>query len=204
MTFTTIEHTIHKLDTASIAEERKQILDKLTGYIQQKVDQKEAINLNFICTHNSRRSHLGQIWAQTLANFYQIGNLKAYSGGTEATAVFPKIVETIKDQGFQVEVIEEGKNPLYAVYFDEDCDPVICFSKVYDDIDNPESDFAAIMTCDSANEACPLISGADLRVAVTYEDPKNSDGTPQQDEVYRLKSLEIATELKYVFSQIKL
>lgn len=203
MTFTSIENTINTLDTATITEPRKKILAKLSKYIQQKVNQNDSINLNFICTHNSRRSHLGQIWAQTLANFYQIENLKAYSGGTEATAVFPKIVETVKNQGFQIEVIEEGKNPLYTVYFDEDCDPVLCFSKIYDDIDNPESDFAAIMTCDSANEGCPFIPGANQRVAVTYEDPKNSDGTPQQDEVYRLKSLEIATELKYVFSQIK-
>ncbi|WP_298956403.1 protein-tyrosine-phosphatase [uncultured Nonlabens sp.] len=203
MTFTSIENTINTLDTATITEPRKKILAKLSEYIQQKVNQNDSINLNFICTHNSRRSHLGQIWAQTLANFYQIENLKAYSGGTEATAVFPKIVETVKNQGFQIEVIEEGKNPLYTVYFDEDCDPVLCFSKIYDDIDNPESDFAAVMTCDSANEGCPFIPGANQRVAVTYEDPKNSDGTPQQDEVYRLKSLEIATELKYVFSQIK-
>jgi len=200
--FTSIENCLENLDTSVISLSRKRTLDQLKDYIQSKVNTQQGINLNFICTHNSRRSHLGQVWAQTLASYYKIEKFSAFSGGTEATALFPKVAETLKSQGFIIEVIEESENPLYAISFDENKDPVLCFSKMYNDFDNPVNDFAAIMTCDSADEACPLISGADQRFAITYIDPKKSDGTPQQDEVYRLKSLEIATEMKYVFSQV--
>jgi arsenate reductase len=51
----------------SVSDERKALLQPLVDYIQNKVNLQEQIRLNFICTHNSRRSHLSQIWAQTMA-----------------------------------------------------------------------------------------------------------------------------------------
>lgn len=44
-----------------INEERKNVLLPLIGFIQKKRNDKQRININFICTHNSRRSHLSQI-----------------------------------------------------------------------------------------------------------------------------------------------
>ena len=70
-----------------VKEERKTVLEPLVRFIQQKVNTRQAVNLNFICTHNSRRSHLAQVWAQAAAAYYGIRNVCCYSGGTEETAV---------------------------------------------------------------------------------------------------------------------
>ncbi|MGG7034722.1 MAG: low molecular weight phosphatase family protein [Flavobacterium sp.] len=194
--------TIESLDSETISNERKICLQPLIDYIKSKVEINESIKLNFICTHNSRRSHLSQIWAQTMAFHFGIKNVFCYSGGTEVTAMFPKITETLQNQGFRIKQLSEGKNPIYSVKFDENELPVIGFSKTFDDDFNPVSGFAAIMTCSSADEGCPFIAGAEKRLPVRYEDPKNFDRTEIQDLKYTEKSLEIAAEMYYVFSKI--
>ncbi|MFV0191184.1 MULTISPECIES: low molecular weight phosphatase family protein [unclassified Empedobacter] len=191
---------IQKINTVS--NQRKTILQPLIDYIQGKVNSKKPVNLNFICTHNSRRSHLSQVWAQTSASFYNIDNVHCYSGGTQETALFPKVAETLENQGLQILKIADSINPIYAIKFDENCLPIIGFSKKYNDAFNPISNFAAILTCSQADEGCPFISGAEKRIPITYEDPKISDGTLQQTEVYKQRSIQIATEMMYIFSQI--
>ncbi|MCR9227497.1 MAG: protein-tyrosine-phosphatase [Flavobacteriaceae bacterium] len=195
---------ISNLDTASITSERKQTLSPLVKHIQEKIDKKQSIRLNFICTHNSRRSHLSQIWAQTMAHRFGITNINCYSGGTEATVLFPMVASTLANTGFKVQVLSEGKNPVYAIKFAENEHPVICFSKRMDDDFNPKSDFAAIMTCSQADEGCPFVLGAEKRIPITYNDPKAFDDSPQQAEKYRECSIQIATEMFYVFSKIML
>ena len=194
---------ISNLDAKSITTERKQTLSPLVEYIQGKMAKKEPIRLNFICTHNSRRSHLSQIWAQTMAHHFGVGNVSCYSGGTEATALFPMVASTLANTGFEVRMLSEGKNPVYGIKFSENEHPVICFSKRMDDDFNPKSDFAAIMTCSQADEGCPFVPGAEKRIPITYEDPKAFDDTPQQAEKYSERSKQIATEMLYVFSQIQ-
>ncbi|PKW20515.1 protein-tyrosine-phosphatase [Flavobacterium lindanitolerans] len=184
-------------------EERKSILQPLVEYIQQKVNNKQDINLNFICTHNSRRSHFSQIWAQVASEYFKIQNVYCYSGGTEETALFPKVIETLSNQGFNIFKIADGVNPVYAVKYGENILPIIGFSKKYENPFNPTSEFAAIMTCSQADGGCPFIVGAEKRVPITFEDPKVSDNTPEQTQVYLEKSLQIATEMFYIFSQIK-
>lgn len=201
--FQDISNLIETLDTDSISEERKVILNQLSDYIKNRIVSGEAIRLNFICTHNSRRSHLSQIWAQTVATYFNISNVFCYSGGTEATAMFPKVGETLTNQGFKIGKLSEEDNPVYSVKFSETAHPVVAFSKKYDAEFNPTSGFAAIMTCSSADEGCPMVFGSDGRIALTYEDPKKSDGTPQQTETYLERSLQIATEMKFVFSSLK-
>ena len=194
---------VSQLETDAIPQERKQLLDLLSGYIQEKVDKKESVRLNFICTHNSRRSHLSQVWAQTLAHHFGVRNLSCYSGGTEATALFPMVATTLANTGFEVQMLSEGKNPVYAIKFAENEHPAICFSKTMDDTFNPTSDFAAIMTCSQADEGCPFVPGAEKRISITYDDPKAFDNTPQQAEKYSERSKQIATEMCYIFSKIK-
>jgi arsenate reductase len=194
---------VSQLDTDAIPQERKQILDLLSGYIQEKVDKKKLIRLNFICTHNSRRSHLSQVWAQTMAHHFGVRNLSCYSGGTEATALFHMAAKTLEETGYKIQRLSEGKNPVYAVKFAENEHPVICFSKTMDDAFNPTSDFAAIMTCSQADEGCPFVPGAEKRIPITYDDPKAFDNTPQQAEKYSERSKQIATEMCYIFSKIK-
>lgn len=200
--FETINQTIVSLNTDTISEERKAVLNPLTEYIKAKIEANAPININFICTHNSRRSHLTQIWAQTMAAFFNIENVTCYSGGTEATAMFPKVGETLQNQGFQVLNLSDSDNPVYAIKYAKNNPAVIAFSKIYSDAFNPESEFAAIMTCSSADGGCPFVAGCDKRIAITYEDPKASDGTPEQSKVYAERSLQIATEMKYIFANI--
>ena len=198
-----IREIIAQLSTERISEERKIILQPLIEFISSKISKNEEVRLNFICTHNSRRSHLSQIWAQTMAYYYQIENVFCYSGGTEATAMFPKISETLTNQGFEILKLSETENPVYAVKFAQNEHAVICFSKKYNDDFNPKSAFAAILTCDSADENCPIVYGAEARIPIKYEDPKKSDGTPEMNETYFNRSLEIATEMKFVFENLR-
>lgn len=187
----------------NISEERKAILQPLVNFIQQKTDHKQEININFICTHNSRRSHLAQVWAQAASVYFNVPDVHCYSGGTEETALFPKVAETLSDQGFSIFKIADTNNPVYAVKYSDNALPVIGFSKKYDSLFNPVSAFTAVMTCSQADGDCPFIAGAEKRIAVTFEDPKISDHTPEQSKVYAERSLQIAGEMFYVFSKIK-
>ena len=201
--FPEIAAVINTFNFESISAERKIILQPLVDYIQSKVSNQQEIRLNLICTHNSRRSHLSQVWAQTAAAYYDIKNVFCYSGGTEATAMFPMVSKTLAKQGFEIKTIAEGSNPVYIIKYAENEHPVIGFSKTYDDSFNPQDEFAAIMTCSQADGGCPFIAGAEKRIPITFEDPKAFDNTPQQEEKYEERSLQIATEMFYVFSQIK-
>lgn len=196
---------IKSLKATIISIERQEVLKPLVDYIQSKVSQKLPIRLNFICTHNSRRSHLSQIWAQTMAHYYQIPQMSCYSGGTEATAMFHQVVITLKKQGFAIQSISESSNnTVFAVKYDVNEPAIICFSKTFDDDFNPKNDFCAVMTCSSADEGCPYIVGAAKRLPIKYNDPKAFDHTSQMAEKYEERSLEIATEMKFVFSQIEI
>ncbi len=179
--FLKLQQFIDKLSFSEIPESRKAILQSLIDSIQQKNKADGNVNLNFICTHNSRRSHLAQVWAQTMVRFYGLESVSCYSGGTEATALFPKIAETLENSGFEISKISEGGNPVYALKYDENSQPIIGFSKKYDHSFNPKSDFVAIMTCSDADENCPLVLGAKQRIPITYQDPKISDGTSEQE-----------------------
>lgn len=201
--FPKIKSTIEQLSFDTISEERKQVLAPLVQFIQSKTNSGLAIRLNFICTHNSRRSHLSQVWAQTAAAYYNIKNVFCYSGGTEATALFPKVAETLVNTGFEVKIINKGDNPIYAIKYNTNDHPVIGFSKSYEDDFNPQSEFAAILTCSQADGGCPFIAGAEKRIPITFDDPKAFDNTPLQTEKYQERSIQIATEFLYVFSQIK-
>ena len=201
--FPEIENVISTLNFETISEERRTTLQPLVDFIQGKANNNQEIRLNLICTHNSRRSHLSQVWAQTAAAHYGIKNVFCYSGGTEATAMFPMAAKTLAKQGFQIKTIAEGSNPVYAIKYSENAHPIIGFSKTFDDDFNPQSEFAAILTCSSADQGCPFIAGAEKRIPVTFEDPKAFDNTPQQAEKYEERSVQIATEMFYVFSQIK-
>ena len=197
-----IEIINNKIDVQSISEERKAVLQPLIDFIQQKVNDRQDININFICTHNSRRSHLSQVWAQVASAHFNIPNVHCYSGGTEETALFPKVAETLTEQGFNIFKIADTNNPVYAIKYSDNALPVIGFSKKYDSPFNPVSAFTAIMTCSQADGGCPFIAGAEKRIPITSEDPKISDNTPEQSKVYAERSLQIATEMFYVFSKI--
>lgn len=198
----TLNQTIDIIRQMSITDERQAVLEPLVSYLKEHIAESPHISLNFICTHNSRRSHLAQIWMQTFIGYFGISNINCYSGGTEATAVYHQIIDTLKQQGFNLMMLSQTDNPVYAVKYDDNALPIIAFSKAYTHRFNPQNDYVAIMTCSSADDGCPVVLGAKKRMAITYDDPKMYDNTPQMIEQYRAKSLEIASEMYYICSQI--
>ncbi len=197
-----IQKYIETLNTAILSEERKTVLQPLADYINLKIPTNQIIQLNFICTHNSRRSHLAQVWAQTLSEYFNVPNIQCYSGGTEATQVHPMVIKTLENCGFEISKERDIPNPNYKIRYAKNKSSLVVFSKKYDDEINPKNSFAAIMTCSQADEGCPFVAGSEKRISIMYEDPKVADGTPQQQQIYKERSEQIAVEMKYVFSRI--
>lgn len=188
-------------DISGISFNRKEKLDRISEYIRSAGKANDEARLTFICTHNSRRSHLCQIWAATAARYYGADHVRTFSGGTEATAFNPRAVAAVKRAGFRVEE-SGGENPHYKVSFAEDGEPMTCFSKTFDDLFNPQDNFAAIMTCSDADQNCPVVPGASFRVSIPYVDPKEADDTPEETDTYDERCRQIATEMFYVMSEI--
>lgn len=188
-----------KREFDQIADERKKILAEIASFVRGKKESEELANLILICTHNSRRSHLSQVWAQVAARHYGLSHVFGYSGGTEATALFPSAAQALSKAGLDIRTLSEGNNPVYAIKYNETEPAIIGFSKTYDDDFNPQSGFAAIMTCNHADQNCPFIPNA-KRISLPYEDPKAFDGTAQQEEKYDERCRDIAREMLYAFS----
>ncbi len=191
---------IEHFKSLPISAGRKEVLKPLIDYISDKINSKQPVKLNFICTHNSRRSQLAQVWAQIIALYCDISTV-CFSGGTEVTAFHPNAIAALKRTGFRLEV-GKGKNPLVSLKYADNKKPLIFYSKLYDDQANPKSDFAAIMTCSHADENCPFIPGCDARIALDYQDPKEFDGTKWEAEKYDERNDQIGSEMYYVFLQV--
>ncbi|MDP9958074.1 low molecular weight phosphatase family protein [Epilithonimonas hungarica] len=184
-----------------INPERKALLEKLASHIQVKINGNIGINLIYVCTHNSRRSHLGQVWSKVAADFYGF-NINTFSAGTEATAFNQNAIHALISAGFEIKKSDGTDNPRYEVFFG-DGKSNLCFSKTIDDESLPKENFAAVMTCGDADENCPFIPGCDLRIGTTYFDPKSYDNSVLQNEKYTERSNQIAMECLYVFSLLK-
>lgn len=204
MVYEKISDKINELKKSfdQISDERKKILENFAEYILKKSDDRKEINLIFICTHNSRRSHMSQIWAQTASYYFNIPNVKCFSGGTEATAFNPRAVNAIKESGFIITKNDESENPIYLVSYSINTEPIKCFSKNYSDPFNPQSNFAAIMTCSDADENCPVIFGADEKFTIRYDDPKEFDGTEIEGTKYKERFDQIGKEMLFAFGNI--
>ena len=189
------------LHTGAIAAPRKATLEEVAGFVATKRSEGEAAELIFICTHNSRRSQMAELWAAAAAQHFGIDGVRTFSGGTEATAFDPRAVAAMERAGFLVRT-RGGENPRYRVRFSDDAPALECFSKTYDDAFNPARGFAAIMTCSDADEACPVVLGAALRARLPYDDPKVADGTPDETLQYDARCMQIATEMLYLFSRV--
>lgn len=185
-----------------IPAERQQQLQKIAAYVSRQKAAGQPARLIFICTHNSRRSHLSQIWAMVAAMEQRVAGIETFSGGTEATAFNPRAIAAIQRAGLTVEKMTEGKNPHYTVRCGDQGKGVTCFSKVYSKAPNPTTDFCAVMTCSQADQSCPLVQGSVLRIAIPYEDPKVADDTPEESARYDERCAQISREMLYLFSRV--
>jgi arsenate reductase len=196
-----LEYLISSLNFKAITKDKKMNLIEIAKFLAHRIDQDNLIRINYICTHNSRRSQFSQIWSSVASSYFNLP-VESYSGGVEITAFNPRAVESLKRMGF--EVLSENQmvdNPQYWLKYSEQSAPVVCFSKLFDDISSPKENFITMMTCGHADENCPFIPGALKRISFRFEDPKVFDGTPLEAQKYDERSLEIATELFFIMEQ---
>ena len=186
-----------------IGAERKKELQQAAWFIRGKLDQGKAADVTFICTHNSRRSHFSQIWAQTAAAYYGLTNVTTYSGGTEATACNIRTVRALRRAGFSIAQSSGGTNPVYLAQYSESRPAAKMYSKRFASPENPQKDFAAIFSCDDAAGKCPVVEGAALRLPIVYVDPKVTDNTPAEAATYDERSRQIAREMFYLMSSVR-
>ncbi len=187
----------------SIPGDRKTDLAVVADYIRERIARSEPAKLTFICTHNSRRSHLSQIWGQVAAEYYGLNGAETFSGGTEATAFNPRAVAAMQRCGLKIIADDPAAtNPRYSVCTSDTSAPQICFSKAFSDPPNPTAGYCAVMTCSQADDACPLVMGCDLRMPIRYEDPKVADNTEFEAQRYDERSAQICTEMLYMMSLV--
>lgn len=185
-----------------IPEVRRALLDEMAAFISERVQAGEPVPITFICTANSRRSHLGQVWAQTAAAYYGIPGVTAYSGGTESTACNIRTVRALRRAGFSVVQATNEDNPHYLIQYADGTPPIEAYSKVYDADENPSEGYLAAMCCADADENCPVVHGSLARIRLCYDDPKVADGTPEENARYDERCRQIAIEMFYVMSQV--
>jgi protein-tyrosine phosphatase/arsenate reductase len=190
-------------DFDKIPEDRKLQLKKIALYLKTKLSSEKKANMVFICTHNSRRSHTAQLWANIAAEYYGIQGVSNFSGGLEVTAFNERMVKALTKAGLIITKKTDGTNPNYEVKIADNAPVVTAFSKKYMDAPNPTVNFAAVMTCSHADKNCPIVQGASIKISTPYEDPKDADGKPNETEVYNERCKQIATEVLYAFSLVK-
>lgn len=195
-----IENALNEIEL--IPDQRKNALDVLARQIAAQIQEYKRVKLVFICTHNSRRSQIAQAWACTAIQYYNLDFIEVYSGGTEATSFNPRAVKTLIEAGFRIELEDEGTNPVYIVRNSVQDSELRMFSKKFSDSPNPDAGFWAVMTCSAADEACPIVPGAEARFSLPYEDPQEFDGTEQESSVYSERCKQIATEMLCLFSEV--
>jgi len=190
-------------EVETIASERRMVLNAIAADITARLQADKAADLTFICTHNSRRSHMSQIWAQTAAYYYGLNTVHAFSGGTQATACNCRTVAAMRRVGFDIEDATTGDNPIYLVRYATDRPVIRAYSKLYNADGNPRRDFIALMTCSVADKTCPVVEGASARYAIHYADPRLCDDTPAETSAYNERCREIAREMFYIMSEVR-
>ena len=183
-----------------LSPERLEDLDAMAAWVALQ-PKDTPTELTFICTHNSRRSHMGQIWAQAAAWHFGLDDVRTFSGGTEATAFNPRAVRALRELGVAIDVSEEAANPVYTVRLQSGRPSFEAFSKTYSDPANPSEGYAAVMVCSSADQGCPIVYGSAARFAIPYIDPKVSDGKDAEAVTYRARAMQIGTEVFYVMAR---
>ncbi|MFN0067873.1 MAG: low molecular weight phosphatase family protein [Limisphaerales bacterium] len=189
-----------------VPPERRAVLDAVAGDMVARLRDGHSADLTFICTHNSRRSHLSEVWAVTAAYHHGLRRVRAFSGGTQVTACNCRTVTAMRRAGFEIADATgaaEDDNPVYLVRFAGDRPPVRAYSKLYNADANPREGFIALMTCSSADRSCPVVAGAVARHAMHYADPRLCDDLPTETQAYDERCREIARELFYLMGTVR-
>ncbi|MBM3262777.1 MAG: protein-tyrosine-phosphatase [candidate division Zixibacteria bacterium] len=189
-------------DFPIISNERRHALNRIAAYVDACVKTGKNARLTFVCTHNSRRSQMAQIWAHTAAVWYGVPQVHTFSGGSEVTAFDVRAIRALVRAGFRIDQESRDNNSIFWVKSGPDRIPVEAFSKLYNDPVNPSEDFCAVMTCTEADRTCPMPPGAVGRVVVPYRDPKWHDDLPDEIRRYDDCCRQISAEMFWIFSRL--
>lgn len=185
-----------------ISEERRAQLNEIGDFLLSQRSDTSVFNTLFVCTHNSRRSHITDVWFKFGAVYFGLSQFESYSGGVETTAFHPNAIAALERAGFTITYNKKVKNP--AVSITPGNFPVWHMkSKEYSHQVNPRTNFVAIMVCSEADKSCPVVKGALGRFALPYEDPRYFDNTPSQDLKYDETVALIGREMLYLTSYLK-
>lgn len=196
-----VQQVLAELD--QVPPERQALLRDIAAVVVARLTAGGTANLTFICTHNSRRSHMSEVWAQTAAYWFGLDRVRAFSGGTEVTACNCRTVLAMRRAGFAIETESGGENPRLLVRYAEDRPPVRAYSKLYNADANPKRDFIALMTCSKADRSCPVVEGAIARFPIHYMDPRLCDDTPEETAAYNARCREIAREMFFLMAEVR-
>lgn len=193
-----------------IEERHREGAEELVAWISKNYQPEKPLNIIVICTGNSRRSMLGSTMGNIAAQYYGLGNIQFFSGGTTPSAFNARAIATLKEIGVEVESSgkeaprgESGEeNPIYRVRVGKELE-TLEFSKLYSDPHNPQKGFAAILVCDEADSACPSVKGASTRISLPYTDPKVYDGAPFEAAKYAERRDDIGRFMLNVMMQAR-
>ena len=185
-----------------LEKNRKDKLVKLAQIIKINHEQQNIVKITFICTHNSRRSQLSQVWAYISSLYFKLNFIKPFSGGTEIDTVNLNVINSLINTGLKIEKTHKGK-AIYLLKSLKKDKGINLYSKVYNSKLNPSEHFIAIMTCSDADQMCPVIKGADKKISLPYSDPRVADNTILEKEVYNQTCSIIAKEMFYLMKQVK-
>ena len=192
-----IKEFILKLNENSISKKRLKILDKIINELNKNTLKNNYPKIIFICTHNSRRSQLAEIWSHTFSFIFKKKN-KIFSAGTSKEEFNIRAINVLEKIGFKIK--EEGKK--YIFNFSENCNSIHMYSKDISEL-NLKNHFITIMTCADSDKNCPAIPNALARILLSYKDPKSFDNSKQETNKYIATSKKIALELFYLFKNLK-
>jgi arsenate reductase (thioredoxin) len=189
-------------ESDQISELRRQDLERLAQYIRTQRSAGQTPRLLFVCTHNSRRSHLAQVWARVTGGYLGI-EVETHSAGTEATAFHKNAVAALERAGLTSAKAfgDLPGGPRYSLTYGAGLSVRDMYSKTIAQAD-VKAPFAAVMVCSDADKKCPFVPGANARVAIAYDDPKAADGTPDEAKAYDERCAQIAREMLYVMQRV--
>ena len=178
---------------------------KVAGtYIINRLNNGQIASISFVCEHNSRKSHLGQIWTTLATQYYQLDHVKCYSGGTTPTYVNQRIINALGNTGIQIsEKGIAGHGPKYLLDYGKSSRGFEIFSKRFDHPMNPDTNYLAISLCLNPDECCPISYGADKQLSIPYEDLQPFGNTPLESAKYDEQCRMVARDMFYMMDFVK-
>ena len=195
-----IEASLRRFALEDIPALRRSHLGVVAGMLRAELRRRPALEVMFICTHNSRRSQMSQAWTTAIAHALGL-QLTVSSGGTGPTGVHRSVSRALREHGFEVDETSP-ESCRWLVEFAPGAPPIELWSKRWDAAGNPRQNFVTIANCAAAEESCPTIPGALGRLAMLYEDPKVSDGTERELETYLSVCRQIGMEISWVLGEV--